>query len=357
MFQKALLFKPVFRSYLWGGHRLEAFLAKTPEIDDVVAESWEIVDHGADQSVVSEGPLAGKSLRELIEQYPGEILGAKVQWKSPGQIRDPKTGPSFPLLFKFLDCQRDLSVQVHPNDDYGLQMSEPDLGKTEAWYIVHAEPGSKLYAGLKPGIDRDQLAAAIEAGETEQLLHVIEPTVGDCVFIPAGTVHALGAGLIVAEIQQASDTTFRLFDWNRVDANGQSRPLHIEQALEVIDYTSGPVALVEPTGIPSNATVNPTEPAQCLSRLVHCDKFELQKYSGFDPIEFEADGRFRILSVVSGQVALVYRDGSEQVLTTGQTALIPAATAGFRACGTEFHDAQGHPTQPAMLVAFVPERT
>src|SRR3954451_2888303 len=149
--------------------------------------------------------------------------------------------PQFPLLFKFLDCQRVLSVQVHPNNEQAAKLDPPDLGKTEAWVVLAADPGSKIYAGLKSGVDRKALAAAVASGRCEECLHEFEPRVGDCVFIEAGTVHALGAGLLIAEIQQDSDTTFRLFDWNRAHKTGKPRPLHIEQSLDTINYKRGPV--------------------------------------------------------------------------------------------------------------------
>ena len=167
------------------------------------AESWELVDHGADQSVVVGGALAGMTLGQLVAEHGEELLGRHA---GLGQ---------FPLLLKFLDCNRTLSVQVHPNDVQGALLDPPDLGKTEAWVVLAADAGSKIYAGLKAGVTREDLRAALEAGTCEACLHQFEPQVGDCVFIRAGTVHALGAGLVIAEIQQASDTTFRLFDWNR----------------------------------------------------------------------------------------------------------------------------------------------
>ena len=147
----------------------------------------------------------------------------------------------FPLLFKFLDCQQTLSVQVHPNDEQAARLNPPDLGKTEAWVVLAAEPGSKIYAGLKPGVDRADVGARNNAPALcEECLHQFEPQAGDCVFIEAGTVHALGAGLLIAEIQQASDTTFRLFDWNRVDRDGKPRPLHIRESLDTIDFLARP---------------------------------------------------------------------------------------------------------------------
>lgn len=179
-----LRFSPIFRSYLWGGTRLKETLHKAipSEAEGAAgtpwAESWEIVDHGRDQTMVVDGPWAGWTLRRLIEGFPEVLLG------------ENNKDATFPLLLKYLDCNRVLSVQVHPNDAYGLRMPVPDLGKTEAWYVLQADKGSRIYAGLKIGIDRKSLEELILAGRSEEALHVLEPKQGDCVFIPAGTVHA-----------------------------------------------------------------------------------------------------------------------------------------------------------------------
>ena len=227
-----LRFAPLLKRYLWGGRRLGTLLGKPIGAEEDYAESWEIADHGADQTVVSGGPLAGMTLEQVLEKHGRELLG---------QHWDSKQCSRFPLLFKFLDCRRVLSVQVHPNDAAAAKQVPPDLGKTEAWVILAAEPGSVVYAGLKRGFDQAALERELVRGTTELCLHKFEPKVGDCIFIPAGTVHALGAGLVVAEIQQASDTTFRLFDWNRVGPDGKPRQLHIEESLAAIDYSAGPV--------------------------------------------------------------------------------------------------------------------
>ncbi len=187
------------------------------------------------QSLLVGGGQNGLSLRELLTRFPDLLLGTKQHYSR------------FPLLIKFLDCHQVLSVQVHPADAYASCMSPPDLGKTEAWYVVAAEPGSLIYAGLKPGVDAQSLREAVQAGQTAEVLHSIHPQPGDCFFIPAGTVHALGAGLVVAEVQQSSDTTFRLFDWNRVDPAGKTRALHLDQAFDVIDFDRGPVYKQVPT--------------------------------------------------------------------------------------------------------------
>lgn len=298
--------KPFFRDYLWGGRNLGTVLGKPIPESGVWAESWEMIDHPEHQSVISNGSLAGQSLRQVATDNPKWLSGESTE-----------TLPSLPLLLKYLDCQKVLSVQVHPDDEYGATMSPPDLGKTEAWYIIAAQPGAKLYAGLKPDVSREDLAAAIESGNVEKCLHVIEPRAGDCVFIPAGTVHALGAGLLVAEIQQASNTTFRLFDWNRVDAAGNPRQLHVDQALEVINFSAGPRTTQTPR------TTDQTSREQ----LVHCDKFILDRLrNGFDGT-IAGDGQFHLLTAPHGEVTVTWRDESgdhEETLSAGESVFVPA---------------------------------
>lgn len=295
-----LRLKPLFRRYLWGGRRLETMLGKQLGPGDDYAESWEVVDHGEDQSVVAAGSAAGRTLHELVVNNGKDLFGRHAPQKQ------------FPLLLKFLDCNRTLSVQVHPNDEQAAKLDPPDLGKTEAWVVLAADPGSKIYAGLKPGVTRDALQAALEAGKCEECLHQFEPHVGDCVFIRAGTVHALGAGLVIAEIQQASDTTFRLFDFNRVDAQGKPRPLHIAESLATIDYDRGPVDPVQPA-----ATDEPQR-----ERLVECDKFVLDRLTLSEPQTIGGDQRFHLLVGIEG-LALI----GEESLAQGKSLLVPAAAA------------------------------
>lgn len=293
-------FRPLFKRTIWGGRRLADRLGKAIGEEADYAESWELVDHGVDQSVVENGALAGRTLAELIQQDPEWLLGRAV---------DP--GP-FPLLLKFLDCNRVLSVQVHPDDRYGLEMPDPDLGKTEAWYIIESLPGSLVYAGLKSGVSPGDLRRAIESGTTEEVLHSFHPDPGDCIFIPAGTVHALGEGLLVAEIQQSSDTTFRLFDWNRVGDDGKPRALHIEQSIEVTDYESGPVSALK-----SDQQVSGWQ------ELVACDKFVLRSLETGQG-SLGGDDQFHIVTVPRGSARLI-QDGDVTSLATGQSLLLPAA--------------------------------
>ncbi|QDT12566.1 type I phosphomannose isomerase catalytic subunit [Planctomycetes bacterium K23_9] len=293
-----LRFRPVIKQTIWGGRRLGETLGKPIGDQGDYAESWEVVDHGADQSIVVGGDAAGKSLQQLVHQHADWLLG-KHRADSTGQ---------FPLLLKYLDCNRVLSVQVHPDDQYGAQMPVPDRGKTEAWYIVASEPDSLIYAGLKSGVDRDALSKAVADGQTEKVLHSFHPAAGDVVFIPAGTVHALGAGLLVAEIQQSSNTTFRLFDWNRVGADGNPRELHVQQSLEVSDYQSGPVA-----------ARSSDQSAAGWQELVRCDKFVLQALEN-GAATISGDDQFHILTVPSGTA----RVGDTQ-LSAGDSVLLPAA--------------------------------
>lgn len=299
-----LRFQPIFRRYLWGGRRLATVLGKPIGTGEDYAESWEIVDHGSDQSVVSSGPAAGQTLQEIVANHGGDLFGQHADQTQ------------FPLLFKFLDCNRALSVQVHPNDQQGALLDPPDLGKTEAWIVLAAEPGSKVYAGLKPDVTREMLRAALEAGTCDTCLHEFEPQVGDCIFIEAGTVHALGAGLLIAEIQQASDTTFRLFDWNRVDAEGNPRQLHIEESLATIDFARGPVAPQKPTATDRAGR----------QRLVECDKFILDRCHVTASEILGGDDRFHLLAVLEGEVEL-----AGEKFTAGETCLIPAAAGQIEA--------------------------
>ncbi len=309
-----LRFRPLLKRYLWGGRRL-AELGKPLGDGDDYAESWEVADHGLDQSVVAEGPLAGTTLQQLVANHGAALFGR----------HHPQ--PHFPLLFKFLDAQRALSVQVHPNDAQAAQQQPPDLGKTEAWVIIDCEPGATLYAGLKRGFDRAALEREIQRGTCELCLHQIQVLPGDCVFLPAGTVHAIGEGILIAEIQQSSDTTFRLFDWNRVGTDGKPRQLHIQAALDVIDFERGPVEPQTP-----QQTERPG-----WQQLVACDKFVLERgdleedasdgTSSIGTFSIGGDNRLHLVSVLEGGAVLTPADEkvSAETLSTGDTLLIPAS--------------------------------
>ncbi|MGD9721588.1 MAG: type I phosphomannose isomerase catalytic subunit [Pirellulales bacterium] len=295
-----LRFHPILRRYLWGGRRLESLGKPLGEGHDY-AESWEVVDRGADRSVVAAGPLAGRTLHDLITQSATDLLGRHAD------------ATQFPLLVKFLDAHDRLSLQVHPDDARAARLDPPDLGKTEAWVILAAEPGSYLYAGLRRGVDRAMLGREVARHTCELCAHRLVPRAGDCLFLPAGTLHALGPGLLVAEVQQASDTTYRLYDWGRRGPDDRPRPLHVEAALEAIDYSIGPVAPQTPS-----ATDRPH-----VERLVNCDKFVLDRWRFADTQTAGGDERCHILLVLEGAVE-VSGDAGSGALGPGGVILLPA---------------------------------
>ncbi|MBE1445603.1 type I phosphomannose isomerase catalytic subunit [Paenibacillus sp. OAS669] len=219
-----LLFQPEMKERVWGGRALEQFGLKLP--DGPIGEGWMIGDHPNGTTKVVNGELAGMGLDQIREQYGKELFGTKGFSEKNGR---------FPLLIKLLDCQDDLSVQVHPNDHYD-RLPQGELGKTEMWYILDVKPGAKIIYGLNDGVTREQLAQAIEENRILDCLREIPVEAGDSFYIPAGTVHALGAGILVAEIQQNSDSTYRLYDYNRLGLDGKPRELHIEDSLNVIAY-------------------------------------------------------------------------------------------------------------------------
>ena len=311
-----LLFSPLYRTYLWGGRRFAAHFGRQLPDGDTFAESWELVDHGEDQSVVREGPLAGKTLGELVRTRGEELLGRHAGIAA------------FPLLFKLLDAKRDLSVQVHPDDARAARLSPPDRGKTEAWFVVDAEPGSRIYAGLRDGVTTDDLRSAIADGTLGDCLHAFEAQPGDCIFIPAGTVHAIGGGLMIAEIQQSSDVTYRLFDWNRVGPDGQPRQLHVDAGLEAVTQF-GPVT-------PRRAAVEASD-AACVSPLVGCNYFGLDLLtparSGQSEWQLGGDDAPHFISVLSGTIELspVW---NMPALKAGDCVLLPAALGPQALTGT-----------------------
>jgi mannose-6-phosphate isomerase len=303
-FAQPLRFQPIFKRLIWGGRRLGTLLNKPigPETD--YAESWELSDHRDDVSRVALGHLAGQSLRNLLHQHPLDLLG-------PGS---PPTD-QFPLLVKFLDARAVLSVQVHPDDSLARELCD-DNGKTEAWVILHADPGSLIYAGLKSGVDRAAFEAAIRSGQVEPLLHRFHPKPGDCVFIPAGTVHAIGAGIVLAEIQQMSDATFRVFDWNRTGPDGRPRELHLEQALASIDFHRGPVNPVRTDPI--------HHPGYTAESLVACHAFAIDRLTVAQSAPIGRADRFAILIHLEGNASLRFQNRSFPS-QPGQVWLLPSA--------------------------------
>jgi mannose-6-phosphate isomerase len=273
-----------------------------PESD--YAESWEICDHGADQSIVANVLFRGWELNRLVRAQAHELLG-----KHAGL-------PQFPLLIKFLDAHDRLSVQVHPNDEQARAFVANERGKTEAWVILAAEPESAIYAGLKNGVNEAALRSALARGTVEECLNRLSVKAGDCLYIPAGTVHAIGEGVLLAEVQQSSDLTFRLFDWNRTGSDGKPRPLHIEEALACIDFGLGPVYKVTPVAIASDGVIS--------EQLVKSPYFTIHRHSLSKPVTIADDRRCHILIGLQGSFHWVTGEQFESV-SVGETVLVPAS--------------------------------
>jgi mannose-6-phosphate isomerase len=307
-----LRFEPFLRPMVWGGRRLGETLGKPLPTREAYGESWEISDHALHQSAVAGGPLAGRTLRQLMEQEREALLGTAAAEHAV-----------FPWLVKFLDAHDWLSVQVHPDDEAVERLWPGEVGKTEAWFVLAADPGSRIYAGLVPGMDRKRLRAALRAGTVSKCLHHFEPRAGDCVFLPAGTVHAVGGGVLMAEVQQTSDATFRLFDWNRRDAHGNARPLHVEEALACIDWDRGPVEPIR-THPPAGAIVGSTPRAPLHQKLVQCPYFHLEHVREAEPFPCGGEACLQVWIVLEGKGHWDMPGGTE-VAQRGQAWLLPAA--------------------------------
>ncbi|MFN3982077.1 MAG: type I phosphomannose isomerase catalytic subunit, partial [Caldilinea sp.] len=279
-----LTFDPVLKDYPWGGRNLETKLGRTIP-DGIVAESWEIAAHPNGSSVVNAGPLKGKTLPEVQTLLGEALLGER----NAAALAAGK----FPLLIKILDANRWLSIQVHPDDGYGMA-HEGEPGKTEMWVVLHAEPGAELIYGFAPGMTREQYAVVIGTDASVDGLHRVAVKPGDVIFVPSGTIHALGPGVMVAEIQQNSDTTYRIWDW------GRPRPLHLEKSLDVLNFD-------QVTPGPATPTVLLDEEGVCIERLVACQYFETQRITLPAGHEFYGlcDGStFEIWGVLQGRIML-----------------------------------------------------
>ena len=290
MAHSPLLFTPIFQERIWGGRKLESLFGKKLPPGQRIGESWEIVDRPETQSVVTNGALKGKTLHELWSQHRQEIFG---------NVPD---APRFPLLIKVLDAEDKLSLQVHPPRKIAAKLDgEP---KTECWYVADAEPNAEIFVGFKRSTSRDEFEKALRAGSVADHVHSIRVRQGDAMFLPAGRFHGIGGGNVLVEIQQNSDTTYRVFDWNRTDDRGRARELHVEQALECIDFNDIAPKLLEPKG----------------EQLVKHELFEIQKWNLGSPREVAPPGRFAIVCCLSGGISCADVD-----LTAGEFSLVPAS--------------------------------
>jgi len=288
-----LVFEPLFQERVWGGRSLESLFQKKLPVGRKIGESWEIVDRSEAQSVVRQGALCGKTLHQLWLEHRAEIFGAAV----------PAT-PRFPILAKLLDAQERLSIQVHPGPVLARALSCES--KTEMWYIAAAEPGAEIFFGLRRGVDRARLRQAVSDGTAADLVHRIAAHPGDVFFVPSGRVHAIGAGALLIEIQENSDTTFRLFDWNRTAPGNMSRPLQIEEALQAIDFED-----FEPGPIQPKAEV-----------LLRCPHFAVEKWDLEKARQASDRAAFALFVCLQGAVEM-----KGLVLRPGEFFLVPANAA------------------------------
>jgi mannose-6-phosphate isomerase len=295
-----LKFKPIFKQRIWGGQKLREYFGKDIPADEKVGESWELADLPRDKSIITNGPLNGTNINQAITKYPQEITGNK-NFKG-----------NFPLLIKYLDAEDVLSVQVHPDEETCRRTGKGDP-KTECWYIIKAAPGAVIYKGVKKDVTKEQFAEAIKNGSAAELLNKIEVRQGQCHFLPSGTAHAIGAGLLISEIQRPSDTTYRVFDWNRVDENGKARQLHIEDALESIHFGEDADEL----------------PVTTVGRLVECEYFIIDKGHQTKGCErLESAGQMKVVMITSG-AGRFKTEGQESIsFCGGDTILLPAAYEG-----------------------------
>lgn len=311
MIQKVIKFSPIIKDKIWGGHKLQTLLGK--EIGNLPngGESWELSAIDGNVSEISSGELKGMKLDQAIQQYKGELVGNKVY---------NKFGNNFPLLIKFIDANDNLSIQVHPNDEMA-QKRHNSFGKTEMWYVLHAEPGAKLISGFAKHTNADEYEQLVASGEFVNVLGAHEVKRGDIFFMPAGRVHAIGKGVMVAEIQQTSDITYRVYDYNRRDAQGNTRQLHVAEAKEAINF----------------ADLDSGQKTYTLKKndrtdVVDCQYFHTGVVSvcGTAQRNYSAIDSFVILMCVKGNAMV---DGTE--LRLGQTAMIPATVESVSITATE----------------------
>ena len=299
-----LRFEPIFQYRPWGGRRLASLLRAPLPGSGPIGEAWLLSDRDDHPSLVADGPLAGRTIAQLIKESPEQVMGTLA-----GRFS------RFPLLLKFLDARDTLSVQVHPSDQQANYLPPGERGKTEAWVVLDAKPEDRIYAGLKPGTTAEGLRRAIANGTVPDQLASFTPQVGDAVLLEAGTVHALGGG-VVFEVQENSDVTFRLYDWDRVDSRtGKLRELQVEQAIACTDFSRGAVRPVAPA-------VEEVKPV-LRERLFTCEFFGLRRHSGSAAFTVGAAGAPRVLVCLAGE-GQVEHDGAGHGFGRGDVLLLPA---------------------------------
>lgn len=302
-----LLLNPTLYVKVWGGRKLAQVMQKNLPTEEPYGESWEI--HGS--AVVANGPFAGRTLGDLMAHYSHTLIG-----------QNSDSTQELPLLAKFLDAAEWLSIQVHPNDAQAARLENQPRGKTEAWYILAADPGAQLVIGVRPGTARQEMAEAIQQNRLEELLVYASVTAGDVLYLPGGTIHAVGPGILIYEIQQTSDTTYRLYDWGRIGLDGQPRPLHIEKGIEVSNVAFLP-------------TITHPESTSCVTVLVESDFFitTLHRTGVSAPQTLDTHHtHFHALTCAEGAATIASESGSI-TLQTGRSALIPAVVGAYTLSG------------------------
>ncbi len=302
-----LKFEPIFKHRLWGDRKLAEVFGKDLPAEDSIGESWELADLPEDKSRVVNGPLAGETIASVVEQFGEEVMGIGYR------------GGQFPLLIKILDASDVLSVQVHPDEAACRRMGKGDP-KTECWYVISAEPDAVIYKGVKRGVTPEQFGRAIENGTVAELLDKVHVKQGECHFLPAGTAHSIGAGLLIAEIQTPSDTTYRVFDWNRVDSDGNPRQLHLDEALESIDFGLSAADL----------------PATEVGRLVDSEYFKVDKGHQMQGCEVlvSAD-KLKAYMFLSGRGRFEAHETVSTEFVGGDCVLVPAIYEGVMSFAVE----------------------
>lgn len=303
-----LVFQPILKPKPWGGRRLETVLGKTLPAGAMIGESWELADLEGDQSAVARGPCRGQLLGQLVREWRGDLLG-----------NAPLIDGRFPLLIKFLDASESLSIQVHPDAGHAARVGGATRVKHEAWYVIDTNAEGRIYRGALPGTTRETLRDSAAKGDVARHMNVIPARRGHCLYLPSGTLHALGGGVLVAEIQTPSDVTYRLFDWGRIDpATGRPRELHVEAALECVQLGECPINEDRPEHVASVWTA--------VSSLVRCESFVIERVRMVEGVDQDLPyEEFMIWIVLEGSGTISYKGSTERfTFAAGDTVLIPA---------------------------------
>jgi mannose-6-phosphate isomerase len=299
-----LKFETVLKEKVWGGNTLVSSFNKGTTSSQNIGESWELSSIADNQSVISNGFLAGNNIEELIEVYMGDITGDSIY---------DKFGNEFPLLIKFIEAREDLSVQVHPGNDLAKKRHNA-YGKTEMWYVLESKNGSKIYTGFKDGVTMEAYKEALENGKIDEILNIESVEAGDTFFTPAGRVHAIGAGIVLVEIQQTSDITYRIFDWNRKNPGKEKRELHTELAVDAIDFKQSGKSKIR-----IDPVLNKTE------NLVDCEFFHTNiiRFNNSIDKEYYFNDSFVVYICTEGEFIIKW-DGNSEKVNKGETVLLPA---------------------------------